>query len=404
MGVSTRSEEKPVLHIAMVGHVDHGKSTLIGRIRHELSALPGTAAVDASIGGNWAYVVDQLREEREREMTIDTTQTFLETPALRLIFIDVPGHQELIQNMLSGATRADAAVLVLAADEGVRVQTRRHALLLSMLGIRNVIVAVNKMDLAERSESAFHALEKSILAELGELGIAASATIPVVARDGDNVVGGSTAMAWYTGPSVVEALGDVEPAAAAFDGVRFPVQDVYRHDTPTVVGRVLSGVIAQGDELAVCPTGATVKVTGVRRFPDNRAPAESGESVGLLVDGGLPGRGDVLASPTDMPRSSPEVVGRVFWLAEEPLTVGEELALRCATQCVNVRVAEVADALDTATLDPLPATGRLARMELATVTLSAAKPVVVERFERLPGLGRFVLERGGVPTGFGIVP
>jgi translation elongation factor EF-1alpha len=120
MGVSTRADEKPVLRIAMVGHVDHGKSTLIGRIRHELSALPGTSAVDPSIAGNWAYVVDQLQEEREREMTIDTTQTFLETPACRLVFIDVPGHQELIHNMITGATRADAAVLVLAADEGVR--------------------------------------------------------------------------------------------------------------------------------------------------------------------------------------------------------------------------------------------------------------------------------------------
>jgi small GTP-binding protein len=404
MDVATRSEEKPVLRIAMVGHVDHGKSTLIGRIRHELSALPGTSAVDPSIGGNWAYVVDQLQEEREREMTIDTTQTFLETPALRLIFIDVPGHQELIQNMLSGATRAEAAVLVLAADEGVRVQTRRHALLLSMLGIRTVIVAVNKMDLVERSETAFHALEEAILAELGALGIAASATIPVVAQTGDNVVAGSPTMPWYTGPSVVEALGEVEPAAAILASVRFPVQDVYRHDTPTVVGRVLSGTIAEGDHLTVCPSGATVHVTGIRRFPENHAPAEAGESVGLTLDGELPERGDVLAVASDAPTVSPRVAGRVFWLADEPLAVGEELSLRCGTQSLKVRVAEVSDRLDSATLDPLPAVGQLASMELATVTLSAPRPVVVESFERVPGLGRFVLERAGRTAGFGIVP
>jgi small GTP-binding protein len=404
MAAGTRSEEKPVLHIAMVGHVDHGKSTLIGRIRHELSTLPGTSAVDPSIGGNWAYVTDQLQEEREREMTIDTTQTFLETPDLRLVFIDVPGHQELIQNMLSGATRADAAVLVLAADEGVRVQTRRHALLLSMLGIRSAIVAVNKMDLAQRSEQAFRALEDAILAELAAHGVTASATIPVVARDGDNVVASSAAMPWYAGPSLVEALGDVEPMGAAFDVVRFPVQDVYRHDVPTVVGRVLSGTIAEGDDLVSSLTGAAVHVAGIRRFPENHAPAEAGESVGLLLEGALPERGDVLAPHADAPAASPEVVGRVFWLAAEPLAVGEELALRCATQSVRVRVAAVSERLDSATLDALPAVGSLASMEVGTVTLAATSAVVLERFERVPGLGRFVLERAGTPAGLGIVP
>jgi small GTP-binding protein len=404
MGLVTRADEKPVLRIAMAGHVDHGKSTLIGRIRHELSALPGISAVDPSIAGNWAYVVDQLQEEREREMTIDTTQTFLETPVCRLVFIDVPGHQELIHNMITGATRADAAVLVLAADEGVRVQTRRHALLLSMLGIHTVIVAVNKMDLADRSEPAFRTLEEAIRAELGALGISASATIPVVARDGDNVVTRSPAMPWYAGPSVIEALGDVEPASAGFDVVRLPVQDVYRHDAPTVVGRLLSGTISEGDTLTICPSGDTVRVSAIRRFPENHAPAEAGESVGLVLDGVLPERGAVLATEGDLPRVTREFAGRVFWLASEPLKVGEELSLRCGTQSVAVRVEEVTEKLDTATLDPLPAAASLRSMELGTVRISAEKPVVVEPFALLPGLGRFVLERAGRPSGFGIVP
>jgi bifunctional enzyme CysN/CysC len=404
MGVSTRSDEKPVLRIAMVGHVDHGKSTLIGRIRHELSTLPGMSAVDASIAGNWAYVVDQLQEEREREMTIDTTQTFLETPACRLVFIDVPGHQELIHNMITGATRADAAVLVLAADEGVRVQTRRHALLLSMLGIHTVIVAVNKMDLADRAEPAFRVLEDAILAELHALGVSASATIPVVARDGDNVLVHSPAMPWYTGSSVMEALGDVEPASGDFEAVRLPVQDVYRHDVPTVVGRLLSGTIAEGDVLTVFPSGGVVTVTAIRRLPENHAPAEAGESVGLVLDGNLPERGDVLAPAGNPPQAAREFAGRVFWLASEPLAVGEELSLRCATQTVAARVEEVSEKLDTATLDRLPAAASLASMELGTVRISAGRPVVTESFVRLPGLGRFVLERAGRPVGFGIVP
>jgi bifunctional enzyme CysN/CysC len=404
MGPSTRSDEKPVLRIAMVGHVDHGKSTLIGRIRHELSSLPGTAAVDPSIGGNWAHVVDQLQEERDREMTIDTTQTFLETPACRLVFIDVPGHQELIHNMLTGATRADASVLVLAADEGVRVQTRRHALLLSMLGIRSVIVAVNKMDLAGRSEPAFRTLEEAILGELRALGISASATIPVVAQEGDNVVTRSPAMPWYEGPVLLDALGEVDPAFADFDAVRLPVQDIYHDEVPTVVGKLLSGTIAEGDALVVCPSGGTVTVTAIRRFPENHAPAEPGESVGLIVEGPLPARGEVLAPAGDLPHVNREIVGRVFWLAAEPLAVGEELWLRCGTQAVAARIEEVSEKLDTATLEPLPPAAALASMELGTVRIRADRPVAMESFVRLPGLGRFVLERAGRPSGFGIVP
>jgi bifunctional enzyme CysN/CysC len=395
--LATRADEKPLVRIAMVGHVDHGKSTLIGRIRHEMSGLPGIASVDASVGGNWAFVMDQLQEEREREMTIDT-------PVCRLVFIDVPGHQELIQNMLSGATRADAAVLVLAGDEGVQVQTRRHALLLSMLGIRTVIVAVNKMDTLGRQEDAFRRLERTAADELRALGITVTATIPVVAREGDNVLQRSPAMPWYDGPSVLDAIGELEPATAPVDAARFPVQGVLRHDgLATVVGRVLSGSIAEGDQLTVCPGGAAVTVRTVRRFPEDHAAAEPGESVGLALDGPEPARGDVLAPAGDLPQITSTPAGRVFWLAEKPLEVGEELALRCATQHVTVRVESLTDRLDSATLEPLPDGNALASMELANVRMSAEGPVVLESFDRLAALGRFVLERGGAAAGFGIV-
>jgi small GTP-binding protein len=403
MDVITRAAEKPLLRIAVVGHVDHGKSTLIGRIRHELSSLPGTAAVDPSVAGNWAFVTDQLQEEREREMTIDTTQTFLDTPACRLVFIDVPGHQELIQNMLTGATRADAAVLVLAADEGVRAQTRRHALLLSMLGIRTMIIVVNKMDTVGMREDDFRALEDTVRLELQGLSVTATAMVPVVARDGVNVVARSSAIPWYHGPSVMEALGEVEPVAASFSAVRFPIQDVYHRGRATVVGRLLSGTIAEGDHLTVCPSGGLVTVTEIRRFPESHAPVEAGESIGLFVEGRMPARGDVLVPADDLPMIGRGFAGRVFWLAAEPLSVGEELFLRCATQQVKVRVEEVTAKLDTATLDPLPAAASLASMELGTVRLAADRPLVLERFERLPGLGRFVLERSGTPCGFGVV-
>ena len=403
MGAGVLAEEKPVLAIAFVGHVDHGKSTMIGRIRHELSAVAGST--DAALAGNWAHAMDQLQEERDREMTIDTTQTFLELPELRLVFIDVPGHQHLIQNMLTGATRADAAVLVLAGDEGVQVQTRRHALLLSLLGIRELVVAINKMDKLGFREETFAALAADARAQLAELGLAPRAVIPAVAQNGDNVVERSAAMPWYAGPSVMEALGDVEPAAAGFDAARFPVQDVYRFDGETIVaGRLLSGSLAEGDRLTSFPAGDACTVAEIRRFPANRAPALAGESVGLVLGGTAPARGDVLAASGERPLVTSEPSGRVFWLAEAPLAVGDALMVRCATQHVRVAVAAITERIDTATLAPVAGDGPLETMGLATVRLRAERPLVLEPFARLAGLGRFTLEREGVPVGAGIVP
>jgi bifunctional enzyme CysN/CysC len=402
-GAAIAAEEKPVLAIAFVGHVDHGKSTMIGRIRHELSAVAG--ATDAVLAGNWAHAMDQLQEERDREMTIDTTQTFLELPEFRLVFIDVPGHQHLIQNMLTGATRADAAVLVLAADEGVQVQTRRHALLLSLLGIREVVVAINKMDKLDLAEGAFRSLAQDAVAQLGALGIKPLAVIPAVAQSGENVVSHSCTMPWYDGPSVMEALADVEPVAAAFAAARFPVQDVYRFDGEAiVVGRLLSGSIAEGDALVVYPGGAKARVLEVRRFPASHAPVVPGESVGLLLEGATPARGEVLASEGEPPLVAERASGRVFWLAETPLACGETVLLRCATQAVPVQIEAIAEQLDTDSLSALPDAPQLAAMELGTVTMRTEWPLVMESFARLPGLGRFVLERAGVPVGAGIVP
>jgi bifunctional enzyme CysN/CysC len=398
------SSEKALVRIVVAGHVDHGKSTLIGRIRHDICALVDAAALDGSVGGNWAFAMDQLQEERERMMTIDTTQTFLETPTTRIVFIDVPGHQELIQNMITGATRADHAVLVLAADEGVQVQTRRHALVLSLIGVRGVVVVTNKMDAVNFAEAAFRELETAIVGHLGELGIEAYAVIPAVALNGDNVLQRSLAMPWYDGPTLMEVLADLEPVTHDEGAARFPVQDVYEHDGERiVVGRLLAGRIAEGDVLTAMPPATTVRVVEVRRFPADHLPVTAGESVGFVVDGSGPARGIVLASPGDLPMVADRVAARVFWLAEQPLAVGESLTLRCATQDVPVAVASISERMETVELGPLPPSDRLAAMELATVEVSADRPIVFEPFARVAGLGRFVLERNGLPVGFGVV-
>jgi bifunctional enzyme CysN/CysC len=397
--VATDGYDTPLVRVVMVGHVDHGKSTLIGRIRQELAPM-----VESS-EDNLAFVVDQLQEERDNLMTIDTTQTVVHTPRGRLVFIDVPGHQELLQNMLSGATRADAAVLVLAADEGVQVQTRRHALLASLLGLRNLVVVANKMDLALWSEQAFRELETLARNELDSLGLNALAFVPIAATTGANVVERASEMPWYAGPTLMELLTDLEPASESLAAVRLPVQDVYSFDaTPVAVGRLLSGRIAEGDMLVACPALQRVTVREIRRFPPDHSPAEAGAAVALVLDGAQVARGDVIAGIEGAPAARENFDARVFWLGPAPLALGDEVDLRCATQLVSVHVTAVLDRLDSASLTPLPPGSELGTMDLATVTLHATRPLVVESFATLPALGRFTLERGGSPAGFGILP
>jgi bifunctional enzyme CysN/CysC len=394
-----------VVRIVAAGHVDHGKSTLIGRIRHDVLALAGASARDGSVDGNWAFALDQLQEERDGMMTLDTTQTVIDTPEVRIVFIDVPGHRELIENMLTGSTRADAAVLVLAADEGVREQTRRHATLLGMLGIPGVVVAVNKMDTVGHAEAAFMALREAITGTLGTLGIEPYAVIPVVALEGGNVLARSAAMPWYDGPTLLELLADLRPHVDDATALRFPVQDVYDEaGQPVVVGRLLAGRLAEGDRVAVCHTGAVLELREIRRFPTDHGPAVAGESVALVLEGATPRRGDVLAAPENVPPVSDHVAGRVFWMDAAELHRGDQLDLRCATQLVPVTVEAITGRTDSATLDPLPDEGRLAQMDLAEVHLAASQPLLVEPFARVPGLGRFVLERGGRAVGMGTVP
>jgi bifunctional enzyme CysN/CysC len=396
--------DKPVVRIVAAGHVDHGKSTLIGRIRHDVLTLAGAGARDGSVDGNWAFSMDQLQEERDGMMTVDTTQAVLDTPDVRIVFIDVPGHRELIENMLTGSTRADAAILVLAADEGVREQTRRHATLLSMLGIGGVVVAVNKMDAVGHSESAFVERREAIVATLEQLGITPLAVVPVVALEGDNVLHRSAAMPWYDGPTLLELLADLRPASQESASVRFPVQDVYPRDGVEIaVGRLLSGRLAEGDTLAACVGGGRLDVREICRFPADHGPAVAGESIGLVVNGPTPRRGEVLASSDDVPVASTTLRGRVFWMDQTPLQQGERLALRLATQLVDASVSALTDRVDSATLDPLPDGTGLALMDLAVVELTLDHPVVAEPFTRVPGLGRFVLERAGRAVGMGTV-
>src|SRR5206468_9719724 len=237
------TKESLPLKIVFVGHVDHGKSTLIGRILHDTDSLPEgkidmvkkTCAAEG-MEFEFAFVLDALLEEQKQNVTIDTTQIPFRTPLRRYVIIDAPGHREFLKNMITGASSADAAVLVIGADEGVREQSRRHAYLLGLLGIKQVIVVVNKMDLINYSEKRFREIEQEYRKFLQELGLDARTFIPASAKEGENVARASMKMKWYCAADVLEALDLLEPRKPDTDlPLRFCIQDVYRFDGRRII-------------------------------------------------------------------------------------------------------------------------------------------------------------------------
>jgi bifunctional enzyme CysN/CysC len=408
--------ETPRLKIVFVGHVDHGKSTLIGRILTETDSLPhgkieGLRKTCAAQGQPFehAFVLDALSEEQEQNITIDTTQIQFRSGERGYVIIDAPGHQEFLKNMITGAANADAAVVVIAADEGVRDQSRRHGQLLSLLGIREIIVAVNKMDLAKFSKECFRQIQHEYAAFLQELGLTARVFIPVSASSGENVVrDGGIAMPWFSGPNLLQALDQMEVVRAAAElPLRFPIQDVYRKDKRRIfAGRVESGTVRVGDQLLFSPHNKTARVATVERWGAPAAEsASAGESIGItLCDHIFIERGHIASHETDAPVESNRMRARVFWIGREPLVTGALYRLKLVTQDVECQVVAVANVIDAATLDSAPvARSELRTNEVGEITLQTRAPLVFDNYDRIPNLGRFVLAESGQLVGGGII-
>jgi bifunctional enzyme CysN/CysC len=404
------------MKIVFVGHVDHGKSTLIGRLLDETGSLPEgkIEALRASCEARgrpfeYAFVLDALSEEQEQNITIDTTQIQFRSARRDYVIIDAPGHQEFLKNMITGAASADAAVVVIAADEGVREQSRRHGQLLSLLGIRQVVVAVNKMDLAGYAETTFRQIEKGYRAFLQTLGINARAFIPISSSAGVNVArGGGDTMPWFNGTTLLEAIDGFEaPESAADLPLRFPIQDVYRIESRRIfAGRIESGTLQVGDQLLFSPHHKTARIATIERWPTSPVEsASAGASIGVtLREHIFIERGHIASHETDAPVESNRVRAKVFWIGREPLRVGARYRLKLVTQDVECQIAAVANVIDAATLDPAPAQRAELRIdEVAEVTLQTRAPVVLDNYDRIPSLGRFVLADGRGLLGGGII-
>src|SRR5256884_289384 len=349
---------RPQVRIVIVGHVDHGKSTLVGRLLHETGSLPEgklemLKAVSARRGMpfEWSFLLDALQTERDQGITIDTTQIRFRTRSRDVVLIDAPGHAEFLRNMITGASQADGAVLIIDALEGVRDQTRRHGYLLHLLGIKQVAIVVNKMDRVDFGAARFKEISDKISAHLIGLGVTPSAIIPISARDGDGVAEHTPRISWYQGPTVVEALDALEPARPLEQlALRLPVQAIYKFDDRRIVaGRIESGHLSAGDEIVIMPAGKIAKIKTVESWPVTplKGIHGAGRSVGITLDRELfIERGDVIAHAGATPRDTRRIRARTFWLHDKPLTKGEQILIRLGTREARATVVAIEKAID----------------------------------------------------------
>ncbi len=404
ISATTDPDDQATLRVAIVGHVDHGKSTVVGRLLHETGCLPegkveqvAATCKQRGMPFEWAFVTDALQAERNQGVTIDVSYIRLTTPERQFLLVDAPGHREFLKNMISGTAGSDAALLVIDAAEGVRQQSRRHGYLLHLLGITQVVVAVNKMDLADYSEARFADIEKEYRAYLASLGITPLSVVPVSAREGHAITGPSDAMPWYRGPSVLDALGRFSLPPAPKDlPLRMPVQDIYKFDQRRlIVGRIETGQMSVGDTILFSPSNKTARVNSIECW--NAEPphtAVAGDSVALTLDEQIfVERGEVISHETDPPQESPVFRARLFWLSSSPMTEGANYTLKLGPRSVAVRVQEIERVIDTDTLDSDPAE-TADRDAIAEVVLRARAMLALDPISDNPRTGRFVLVDG----------
>jgi len=407
------SEDKPHQNLAIIGHVDHGKSTLVGRLLYETGSIPEHVieqhkeeAEEKGKGGfEFAYVMDNLAEERERGVTIDIAHQEFDTDEYYFTIVDCPGHRDFVKNMITGASQADNAVLVVAADDGVAPQTQEHVFLARTLGIGELLVAVNKMDLVDYEESRY----KEVVAEVKELlkqvqfQTEDASFIPVSAFEGDNVEELSDNTSWYDGPTVLEALNNLpEPEPPTDAPLRLPIQDVYTiSGIGTVpVGRVETGMMHPGDMVSFQPSDVGGEVKSIEMHHEEVPEAGPGDNVGFNVRGiGKDDirRGDVVG-PADDPPTVAETFQAQIVVMQHPSVITEGY-----TPVFHAHTAQVACTVESLDQKLDPASGEVAEEnpdfiksgDAAVVTIRPQKPLSIEPSSEIPELGSFAVRDMG---------
>ena len=394
--------KKDLLRFTTAGSVDDGKSTLIGRLLHDAKgvyedqlASVKKSKVNRSTGLiDFSLLTDGLRAEREQGITIDVAYRYFATARRRFIIADTPGHEQYTRNMATGASTANLAIILVDASKGLLPQTRRHSYIASLLGIPNLVAAINKMDLVDYREDVFLKLREDFLDLAAQLGISAAVCIPVSATEGDNIVDASTKTPWYEGPTLLEHLETVPVRESArIEALRFPVQLVIRPDSTFrgFAGQIVEGEVRVGDPVVALPSGKTTSVRSIVTFDGNLDSAAQGESVTLeLADEIDVSRGDMLVSPAKQPAASTSFAATIVWMSEKPLVAGQSYLAKHTTHSVKARVTNVRHRVNVNTLTHEP--GRDVEMNsIAVVDIETSQPLFFDLYRESRSTGSFIL-------------
>ncbi|XRO75844.1 translation elongation factor EF-1 subunit alpha [Methanocaldococcus sp. 28A] len=418
------AKQKPVLNVAFIGHVDAGKSTTVGRLLYDsgaidpqlLEKLRREAQERGKAGFEFAYVMDNLKEERERGVTIDVAHKKFETPKYEITIVDCPGHRDFIKNMITGASQADAAILVVDVNDaktGIQPQTREHMFLARTLGIKQIAVAINKMDTVNYSQEEYEKMKKLLSEQLLKvLGYNPDQIdfIPTASLKGDNVVKRSENMPWYKGPTLVEALDKFQPPEKPINlPLRIPIQDVYSiTGVGTVpVGRVETGILRPGDKVVFEPAGVSGEVKSIEMHHEQIPQAEPGDNIGFNVRGVSKKdikRGDVCGHPDNPPTVAEEFTAQIVVLQHPTaITVGYTPVFHAHTAQVACTFIELLKKLDPRTGQVIEENPQFLKTgDAAIVKIKPTKPMVIENVREIPQLGRFAIRDMGMTIAAGM--
>ena len=406
---------REVLNIVVVGHVDHGKSTVIGRLLYDTKSLPEGAidkvkkiAKEKGKPFEYAYLLDAFEEEQKQGITIDTTQLQFRTDKRDYVIIDAPGHKEFLKNMISGAASAEAALLVIDANEGIQEQSKRHGYILSLLGIQKAYILVNKMDLIEYSEEKFNVIKQEMNEFLHSLHVFPLKYIPVSAFHGENITTPSDKMPWYKGEPVLKAI-DLFEKDKGLEGkpLRFPIQDVYKFDNRRIIaGRIEAGTLKTGDEILISPSNKVTKVKSIEYWvdKDKKHSVSAGMSVGITVeDEFFNQRGEFISHTYDTPKIADTFKVSLFWMGKNDLVKNKEYKLKLATQEVECEIFAINKVIDATTLEHIENANQAKTNDVAEVTIRTKRAICFDEFRNNQNTGRFVIVDGYDVCGGGIV-
>lgn len=402
------------LKLVIVGHVDHGKSSLIGRLLFETNSIAPDKMEELKRASKrtgkdieFAFLLDHLQEEREQGITIDTTQTFFKSESREFVIIDAPGHVEFVKNMITGASQAEAAILIIDANENIQEQTKRHAFILSLLGIEQVAVVINKMDLVGFSQDVFNNISDNIINFLKTINLEAKQIIPISALNGDNVVTCSENMTWYNGENVLQVLNNMKVGKDDIHkSLILPVQDTYKvNDKRIAVGRLETGTIKESMEVVVYPTKQKTNIKTIEKFLEETKVSVAGDSIGITTkDPIFIERGSIVCSKCEEISLTQSFKASVFWMSKSSLNISEKVSLKCTTQETICEIECISRKADSSSLNFIDNDmDTLNNLEVGEVLIKLKKPMVIARFKDIEALGRFVLVKDNDICAGGIV-